>query len=110
MRAVLAGAVFAGAGGTGVGAVSAGAGGALVVVAIVLAVRVTVVDVVDVIEVDHGLVTAVRAVGVLVGLGGDVFSGRGHVSPPGCVSSRRPGCGRRADRRCCTKLPAPACG
>ena len=52
--------------------------------AVVLSVGMAVVDVVDVIEVDHGLVAAARAMGVVVGLGSVVLSGRGHDFPPGC--------------------------
>ena len=82
MRAVLAGAVLAGAGGAVVGAVPAGAGGALVVVAVVLAMGVAVMDVVDVVVVDDGEVTAVRTVRVVVGLSGAVLSGGSHDRAP----------------------------
>lgn len=45
----------------------------------VLAVDVPIVQVVDVIGVDHRIVTAARSVRVLVGLGGRVLGGRGHL-------------------------------
>ena len=70
MRAVLAGAVLAGAGGAVVGAVPAGAGGALVVVAVVLAVGVAVMDVVDVVTVfDRGMAAAFAVNVLVVGMG-----------------------------------------
>ena len=55
------------------------AGVALVVVAVVLVVEVAVVKVVDVVVVDDGEVTAARAVGVAVGLGGTVLGRGGHT-------------------------------
>ena len=57
----------------------AAAGVALVVVAVVLVVEVAVVKVVDVVVVDDGEVTAARAVGVAVGLGGTVLGRGGHA-------------------------------
>jgi len=48
-------------------------------VAVVLVVEVAVVKVVDVVVVDDGEVTAARAVGVAVGLGGTVLGRGGHT-------------------------------
>lgn len=67
----------------------AGAGVALVVVPVVLVVEVPVVDVVDVVAMDDGEVAAVRAVGVVVGLGGAVLSGDSHGHVLSCGSGRR---------------------
>ena len=66
-----------------------GAGVALVVVAVVLVVGVAVVDVVHMVAVDDGEVSAVRAVGVVVGLSGAVLSGGSHDRAPSCARGCR---------------------